>query len=160
METTTTKKHYSYKISYSYRISVSFPVPFNDYWIQIEMFVAICGSFQRKGLWSHRAPMESILTKEPIKSCLLLTSSICIWKGKGGYENILVVTDSFTKFSWDFPTHNQATLIAMLLWGSTHQLLESQLPVISIPTIPELMRPISKLNNKHWCTQVGRSLGR
>ena len=38
-------------------------------------------------------------------------------KGKGGYENILVVTDAFTKFAWAFPARNQkATTVAKLIW--------------------------------------------
>ena len=42
---------------------------------------------------------------------------LSIERGKGGYENILVVTDSFTKYAWAFPTRNQkATTVAKLLW--------------------------------------------
>lgn len=38
-------------------------------------------------------------------------------KGKGGYEHVLVVTDSFTKCLWALPTRNQqASTIVNLLW--------------------------------------------
>ncbi len=48
---------------------------------------------------------------------LLAMDFLSLEKGKGGYENILVVTDAFTKFSWAFPTRNQkATTVAKILW--------------------------------------------
>ena len=48
---------------------------------------------------------------------LLAMDFLSIERGKGGYENILVVTDSFTKYAWAFPTRNQkATTVAKLLW--------------------------------------------
>ena len=40
-------------------------------------------------------------------------------KGKVGYENVLVVTDSFTKFAWAFATRNQkANVVARILWDN------------------------------------------
>ena len=48
---------------------------------------------------------------------LLAMDFLSIERGKGGYENILVVTDSFTKYAWAFPTRNQkVTTVAKLLW--------------------------------------------
>jgi transposase InsO family protein len=48
---------------------------------------------------------------------LLAIDFLSIEKGKGGCEDVLVVTDSFTKYSWAFPTRNQkATTVAKVLW--------------------------------------------
>ena len=48
---------------------------------------------------------------------LLAIDFLSLEKGKGGFENILVVTDSFTEFSWAFPTRDQkATTVTKLLW--------------------------------------------
>ena len=59
--------------------------------------------------------MKSFIAKEPME--LLAIDFLSLEKGKGGFENILVVTDSFTKFSWAFPTRDQkATTVAKLLW--------------------------------------------
>ncbi|KAK3742406.1 hypothetical protein QZH41_020713, partial [Actinostola sp. cb2023] len=62
-----------------------------------------------------RAPMIPIVTTEPME--LLAVDFLSIEKGKGGYENVLVVTDSFTKFAWAIPTRNQkAETVAKVLW--------------------------------------------
>ena len=59
--------------------------------------------------------MKSFIAKEPME--LLAIDFLSLERGKGGFENILVVTDSFTKFSWVFPTRDQkATTVAKLLW--------------------------------------------
>ena len=62
-----------------------------------------------------RSPLVPILASEPME--LLAIDFLSIEKGKGGYEDVLVVTDSFTKYSWAFPTRNQkATTVAKVLW--------------------------------------------
>ena len=59
--------------------------------------------------------MVPILAREPME--LLAIDFLLLEKGKGGFEHILVVTDSFTKYSWEFPTRNQqASTVAKLLW--------------------------------------------
>ena len=82
----------------------------------IEKYVAHCGRcIRRKAPDPPRAPMKSFIAKEPME--LLAIDFLSLEKGKGGFENILVVTDSFTKFSWTFPTRDQkATTVAKLLW--------------------------------------------
>ena len=82
----------------------------------IEKYVAHCGRcIRRKAPDPPRAPMKSFIAKEPME--LLAIDFLSLEKGKGGFENILVVTDSFTKFSWAFPTRDQkATTVAKLLW--------------------------------------------
>lgn len=52
---------------------------------------------------------------EPME--LLSMDFLSLERGNGGYENILVITDSFTKYAWAFPTRNQkASTVAKLLW--------------------------------------------
>ena len=82
----------------------------------IEKYVAHCGRCIRcKAPDPPRAPMKSFIAKEPME--LLAIDFLSLEKGKGWFENILVVTDSFTKFSWAFPTQRQkATTVAKLLW--------------------------------------------
>ena len=59
--------------------------------------------------------MVPILVGEPME--LLAIDFLSLEKGKGGYEHVLVVTDSFTKYSCAFPTRNQqASTVAKLLW--------------------------------------------
>ena len=48
---------------------------------------------------------------------LLAIDFLSLEKGKGGFEHVLVVTDSFMKYSWAFPTCNQeASKVDKLLW--------------------------------------------
>ena len=81
-----------------------------------EKYVAHCGRCIRcKAPDPPRALMKSFIAKEPME--LLAIDFLSLEKGKGGFENILVVTDSFTKFSWAFPIQDQkATTVAKLLW--------------------------------------------
>ena len=59
--------------------------------------------------------MLPILVREPMK--LLAIDFLSLEKGKGGFKNMLVVTDSFMKYFWAFPTSNeQASSVAKLLW--------------------------------------------
>ena len=59
--------------------------------------------------------MVPISTSEPLE--LLTIDFLTLEKGKGGYENILGVTNSFTKYSLVFPTRNkQANTVADVLW--------------------------------------------
>ena len=61
------------------------------------------------------APLVPINVSEPMG--LLAMDFLSLETGKGGYENILVVTDAFTKFSWAFSTRTQkATTVVKLLW--------------------------------------------
>ena len=82
----------------------------------IEKYVAHCGRcIWQKAPDPPRAPMKSFIAKEPME--LLAIDFLSLEKGKGGFENILIVTDSYTKFSWAFPTRDQkATTVAKLLW--------------------------------------------
>lgn len=59
--------------------------------------------------------MVPITTSELME--LLAIDFLSLEKGKGGCDHVLVVTNSFTKYSWVFPTRKQkASTIAKLLW--------------------------------------------
>ena len=82
----------------------------------VESYIKSCERcIKRKTPDPPHAPLFPIFTTEPME--LLAMDFLSIERGKGGYENILVVTDSFTKYAWAFPTRNQkATTVAKLLW--------------------------------------------
>ena len=81
----------------------------------IKVHISRCESCIKRKASSSKAPMVPISTTEPLE--LLAIDFPTLEKGKGGFENILVVTDSFTKYSWAFPTRNQrANTVASVLW--------------------------------------------
>ena len=85
----------------------------------MEAYLANCERcVKRKARDPVPAPLVPIKVSEPME--LLAMDFLSLEKGKGSYENILVVTDAFTKFSWAFPTRNQkATTVAKLIWERT-----------------------------------------
>ena len=82
----------------------------------IESYVANCERcILRKAPDPPRAPMCFLRATEPLE--LLAMDFLSLEEGKGGFGNILVITDSFTKFAWAFPTRNQkANTVARILW--------------------------------------------
>jgi len=61
------------------------------------------------------APLVPFSALEPME--LLAMDFLSLEKGKGDYENILMVTNAFTKFAWVFQTRNQkATTATSVLW--------------------------------------------
>ena len=60
---------------------------------------------KRKAIMVHRAPLVSIETTQPME--LVCTDFLTLEPSKGNIENILVVTDHFTKLAHAVPTRNQ-----------------------------------------------------
>ena len=86
---------------------------------------------QRKPNRNQQAPLQNILTSEPLE--LLTVDFLHLEKGSGGYEYILVVVDHFSKFAQAYPTRNKNTLTVakhyddfILRFGIPNQLLSDQ----------------------------------
>ena len=63
------------------------------------------------------APLENVHTTQPME--LVCIDYLTLESSKGGYENILVVTDHFTKYSQAYPTKNQtARTTAQVLFNN------------------------------------------
>ncbi|KAL7841971.1 hypothetical protein SRHO_G00236600 [Serrasalmus rhombeus] len=62
-----------------------------------------------------RAPLVSIHTNAPLE--LFCIDFLTVEKSKGGFENILVVTDHFSRWAQSYPTKDQrAETVAKVLW--------------------------------------------
>ena len=71
----------------------------------------------RKTRTNIRAPLVSVKTTQPLE--MLCIDFLSLETSKGGYENILVMTDHFSKFAQAFPTRNQlATTVAKVLFDN------------------------------------------
>ncbi len=63
----------------------------------------------------NRAPLVSIHTNVPME--LICMDFLVLEKSKGGIENVLVVTDHFSRFAQAYPTKDQkAVTVAKVLW--------------------------------------------
>ena len=60
---------------------------------------------RRKHPLDQVAPMENLSSTQPME--LVCMDYLTLETSKGGFENILVVTDHFTKYSQAYPTRNQ-----------------------------------------------------
>lgn len=70
---------------------------------------------RRKALPQHAAGMHHLQSRGPMD--LICIDFLSLEPDSSGYENILVVTDHFTKYAQAFPTRNQKTsTVAKILW--------------------------------------------
>ena len=70
-------------------------------------FIARCGRCVRRKDWNpQRAPLVNTETCQPME--LVCMDFLKLEQSKGGIENILVVTDHFTKYAQAYPTRNQS----------------------------------------------------
>ena len=60
---------------------------------------------RRKHPVDQVAPLQNVFTTHPMD--LVCIDYLTLESSKGGFENILVVTDHFTKYSQAYPTRNQ-----------------------------------------------------
>lgn len=80
------------------------------YWVGMDQtvadYVAKCDRcIRRKTLPNQRAPLVNVYTTQPME--LVCIDFLKVEPSKGGIENILVVTDHFTKYSQAYPCRNQ-----------------------------------------------------
>ena len=72
---------------------------------------------RRKHLVNQVAPLQNVFTTQPME--LVCMDYLTLETSKGGFENILVVTDHFTKYSQAYPTRNQtAKMTAQVLYNN------------------------------------------
>ena len=72
----------------------------------IENFISRCKRCTlRKTPTNQRAPLINIKTFQPLE--LVCVDYLTLEMSKGGYENILVITDHFTRYAQAIPTRNQ-----------------------------------------------------
>jgi hypothetical protein len=78
------------------------------YWFgmtkDIENFVKSCLRCVLRKAKSEKAPLVSITASQPLE--LLSIDFLTLEYSKGGFQNIIVVSDHFTKYVQAFPTKN------------------------------------------------------
>ena len=72
----------------------------------IAQHINTCGRcIRRKTQPNQRAPLVNVTTTYPLE--MICIDFLKLERSKGGYENVLIVTDHFTKYAQAFPTLNQ-----------------------------------------------------
>jgi len=72
----------------------------------VEAWIQNCGRcLRRKTPTNIRAPLVNITTTHPLE--LVCMDYLTLETSKGGYSNILVITDHFTRYAQAIPTRNQ-----------------------------------------------------
>jgi len=72
----------------------------------VDNFVSSCDRcLRRKSCTNARAPLVNVTTTYPLE--LVCFDFLTLEQSKGGFGNILVITDHFTKFAMAVPTKNQ-----------------------------------------------------
>ena len=100
---------------------------------------------KRKTTHVHRAPLVNITTTQPME--LVSIDYLTLEPSKGGIENILVITDHFTRLAHAIPTRNQTAKTTaqalynfFLIYGFPLQLLADQGRNFESRTIKELCK--------------------
>ena len=113
----------------------------------VEKFASGCDRcIRRKSNINTRAPLVSVTTTYPLE--LICMDFLTLETAKGGYSNILVITDHFSKYSLAIPTRNQTAKTTadvlyndfILHYGIPTRLHSDQGPNFESQTIKELCK--------------------
>ena len=74
---------------------------------EVEKYLAQCHRCLRRKAIQQRASLVNITTTQPLE--MVCIDFLSLEPSKGGIENVLVITDHFTRYAQAFPTKNQTT---------------------------------------------------
>ena len=72
---------------------------------EVEKYLAQCHRFLRRKAVQQRASLVNITTTQPLE--MVCIDFLSLEPSKGGIENVLAITDHFTRYAQAFPTKNQ-----------------------------------------------------
>jgi transposase InsO family protein len=72
---------------------------------QVEDWIKHCPRCLRRKTLPNTAPLVNIITTQPME--LVCIDFLSLESSSGGFENVLVITDHFTRYAQAFPTRNQ-----------------------------------------------------
>lgn len=103
----------------------------------------------RKTLATHRAPLTNIVTTYPLE--LLCIDFLTVENSKGGVDNLLVVTDHFTRYAQVYPTKNQTAIT------TAKALVDNFIPNYGFPTRlhSDQGRNFESATIRHLCKLTG-----
>ena len=82
-----------------------------------EAYIAQCNKCVRRKSKPHVAPLQPILVSQPLE--LVHMDFLSLEPSKGNIENVLVITDHFTRYALAFPSKTQsAQATAKILWDN------------------------------------------
>ena len=83
----------------------------------VASYVISCPRCLRRKFWPDQAPLLSIETSQPLK--LIHLDYLKIEPGKGNIENVLVITDHFTRYAQALSSKTQTALAKVkVLWNT------------------------------------------
>ena len=81
------------------------------------LYVSKCQNCVRRKAFPEVVPLQPIIASQPME--LVHMDFLSIEPAKGNIENVLVITDHFTRYAQAYPSKNQtAQTNAKLLWGN------------------------------------------
>lgn len=99
------------------------------YWFgmtaDIDKWIKTCPRCVRSKCLSDRAPLHSIITTETLE--IVCMYYLSLEPSKGGYQNILVITNHYTKFLQAYPTKDQSAKT------TANILLHYYIPTMGLP---------------------------
>lgn len=129
----------------------------------VEDFIGNCDRcIRRKSSTNIKAPLVSVVTTYPLE--LVCMDFLSLETSKGGFSNILVITDHFSKYALAIPTKNQTAKTTadvlynnfMIHYGIPTRLHSDQGPNFESQLVKELCKI---MNCEKSCTTVYHPMG-